>query len=179
MTIGAQWADPVANIGWRREPMVYSMMGVRLARNILRDLPFTLEQMAAKDVLDYGCGTGRVARPLSFFFRSVTGYDPSPEAVMLAGAECRPVETMTFENLHYVSSVPTGTWDVVVCCHVLEHLTDEAECREAWRNICAALKPGGVMRIDYAPGKNQWLARLLRHPISKGIVAYCGGVPQR
>lgn len=53
---------------------------------------------------------------------------------------------MDIHNIQY----PDHTFDVIFCNHVLEHVTDDAQCM---RELCRVLKPGGlaVMQVPHYP----------------------------
>lgn len=73
-----------------------------------------------KSILDIGCGTGRITRVLSFFFKKTFGYDPIPETIALANIECLP---MSFSGLSYGTELPDSKYSASCCVNVIEHLT--------------------------------------------------------
>jgi len=97
------------------------------------------------DVLDFGCGCGRVTRYWRDFDGSVCGSDVSTKAIDW----CR-------ENLEFASFVRNGlappldlddgTFDLVYALSVFTHLT--ADLQVAWRDeLRRVLKPGGRLLV--------------------------------
>jgi arsenite methyltransferase len=102
-------------------------------------------------VLDVGCGTGRlalhVARALALS-GSVTGLDPSPHRIRLAGekreAEGIPNASFAPGYGEDLSSLPDSGFDAVYYSAVFHWIGDKkAALREAYR----VLKPGGTVGI--------------------------------
>ena len=99
--------------------------------------------LAGKRVLDVGCGGGLLAESMAARGADVTGIDLA--ARLLKVAELHALETgvkvdyrqSTAEQL---AQTEAGTYDVVTCMEMLEHVPDPASVVRA----CAALaKPGG------------------------------------
>jgi 2-polyprenyl-6-hydroxyphenyl methylase/3-demethylubiquinone-9 3-methyltransferase len=128
--------------------------------NILRSglnpvrVPFLERQLRASfatveglRVLDVGCGGGLLAEPLAQLGCRVTGVDPSRRSLDVARAHA-DASGLDIGYVHGVAeALPAddGTFDVVVCCDVLEHVTDlDATIREAAR----VLRPGGMYLYD-------------------------------
>jgi diadenosine tetraphosphate (Ap4A) HIT family hydrolase len=70
-------------------------------------------------VLDFGCGLGNDVKFLQQKGLDITGYDP-----------------------YYSPTYPSGKFDSIVCCYVLNVLMPEAQA-DALMNIAHLLKPGG------------------------------------
>jgi 2-polyprenyl-6-hydroxyphenyl methylase/3-demethylubiquinone-9 3-methyltransferase len=98
-------------------------------------------------VLDVGCGGGLLAEPLARLGCLVTGIDPSRRSLEAARAHAH-ASGLDLDYVHGVAeALPADddTFDAVVCCDVLEHVTDlSATIREAAR----VLRPGGVYLYD-------------------------------
>ena len=94
--------------------------------------------------LDIGCGGGLLSEPLARLGASVTGIDPTPEAISAALAHARDggleidYRATTAEAL----AEQGAKFDVVLALEVIEHVTDPAE----FIATCASLvAPGGLL----------------------------------
>jgi SAM-dependent methyltransferase len=115
---------------------------------------FEEQVRADDDCLDLGCGDGGTSGPyLVEHARSYVGVDVSPSAVELAqarGLDVRLIDDAT--SLAF----PDGTFDVVVCSEVLEHLFEpQRAAAEAFR----VLRPGGRL-IATVPNAAYWRDRV-------------------
>lgn len=113
-------------------------------------------------VLDIGCASGRQVFALSHFCKSVQGVDIAQSFV----DECMKQKiTRGIENVHFAvadfSSLPEGSYDVVICAEVLEHVLD---LPSSIRAIYHALKKGGhaVITVPHFNADGTWWGRLLR-----------------
>ena len=99
--------------------------------------------LAGKTVLDIGCGGGILAESMARKGADVTGIDLSEKALKVAdlhslesGVQVR-YELISAEDM---AAREAGSFDVVTCMEMLEHVPDPAAIVHA----CAALvKPGG------------------------------------
>ena len=99
--------------------------------------------LAGKTVLDIGCGGGILAEAMARKGANVTGIDLSEKALKVAdlhslesGVQVK-YELISAEDM---AAREPGTFDVVTCMEMLEHVPDPAAVVSA----CAALvKPGG------------------------------------
>jgi SAM-dependent methyltransferase len=98
---------------------------------------------ASARVLDAGCATGALIGFLQQVgFRDLVGLDPSPVATaQVARAYGVPTITGSF----ITPPEGTGTFDVVVLSHVLEHIV---EVRDAVAGLCSLVRPGGLVYIE-------------------------------
>lgn len=97
-------------------------------------------------VLDYGCGTGRVAKALiDHAGCRVIGVDASPSMRMIAGAQVvRSEQFRTCDNVSLQSPLMTGVFDVAVCFWVLQHSADP---RNDVQLMHRTLKSGGSLIV--------------------------------
>lgn len=108
------------------------------------------------EVLDVGCGTGRLARRLHESGFSVTGVDISPEAVHAARtlplhAGSAAHSPRFFEADFAAESPPDiagGPFDVVVCQLVLSIIGDAANRRNLLRHVRDNLRRGGWLYVS-------------------------------
>ena len=99
--------------------------------------------LAGKKVLDVGCGGGILSESMAGMGASVTGIDLSEKALgvarlhLLESGKTVDYRMISAEDL---ATQTPGTFDVVTCMEMLEHVPDPASIIAA----CSALtKPGG------------------------------------
>ena len=98
------------------------------------------------DVLDVGCGTGRHSLPLARQGARVTGIDFSPGMLQKA-REKDGAEAVTFVE-HDISTTfpfPSATFDRVISCLVVDHLSDLPRFCSELRRVC---RPNGSIIIS-------------------------------
>ncbi len=95
-----------------------------------------------KRVLDIGCASGYLARLLTQRDCDVVGIDVSPSAVEAARAFCTRAIVADLDVTPLLSLVDQGSFDVIVCGDVLEHLRYPTRLLEDAR---AALREGGSL----------------------------------
>ena len=116
------WRDPRGTIACRHKAndFAYALHGAQMAAYVLRYLDLRPSELRGMTCLDYGCGTGRIARVLASHFGQVYAYDPQSACMEEAAKECPEIP---IPNLALVRQpVPA---DVAVSVNVLEHLDDE------------------------------------------------------
>jgi SAM-dependent methyltransferase len=111
-------------------------------------------------VLDVGFGEGYGAEILSGSVADYVGLDMSEEAVRHASSR------YTFPNVRFERSEATtipfesGSFDLVISFHVLEHVADPDPYLEEMARVCRAgghvviVTPNGAFRL--APGERPW-----------------------
>lgn len=98
-------------------------------------------------VLDVGCGGGLLAEEFARLGCRVTGVDPSAGSLAVARehAKAEGLDINYQPGAGEALPVPDGTFDVVYCCDVLEHV---ASVDDTVREIARSLKPGGLFFYD-------------------------------
>lgn len=104
-----------------------------------------------RSVLDLACGTGAMSVLLAKSGYEVTGVDMSEEMLTVASEKAwalsdnRPFfARQRMERLHLPQPV-----DLALCClDSVNYLTNPEDCRETFRRVFAALKPGGLFIFD-------------------------------
>lgn len=149
-------------------------------------LSFIRDHFDLKDssrVLDYGCGTGRIAKALiAEYGCHVIGVDASPSMLSVARSFVNAPDRFTAMACDELLSAP-GHADLALCLWVLQHSgspTDDVI------RIYQALKPGGCLllfneNIRYVPTLEQGfvndgvdvripLAEIFGHPVATGTL---------
>ena len=108
-----------------------------------------LPDVAARLVLDVGCGIGRLAWPLADRGAHVVGVDKS--RVML----CRAIAERQGRPVRFVRGsanalpFPDGAFDIVNASYVLQHILDDQVFHVALREIARVTRSGGlVLTLD-------------------------------
>ena len=99
-------------------------------------------------VLDVGCGDGYVTRLIASRVPdgSVLGVDPSPRMIEVARAADDQLTNVSFQ-LGDVTTMAFGPdFDLVVSFNALHWVPDQ---ETAYRNVAAALKPGGRVLVQF------------------------------
>lgn len=108
---------------------------------------YSLNYVAGKKVLDYGCGSGYGTALISDACAHITGIDISAEAIVHAKSHFS-AENLSFLQIEQVEKAPLpfpdASFDVVLSFQVIEHVADvPAYLQEIYR----VLSPGGYVLI--------------------------------
>ena len=173
------WRRPRKTIATRyqNDDIAYATHGAMVAMECVRRLDIPGKVAAGMNLLDYGCGTGRMARVLAGYFGAVTAYDPVSECIAEGVKEC----SIPQHNLVYTDQAAhlrDRQFDVVVSINVIEHLKP-ADQKVMLDTIRRVTKPGASLLLWYAIrinrqallnafGSGAWVAEddnfILNHP---------------
>lgn len=94
--------------------------------------------------LDYGCGVGRLIRPLAPTFAELHGLDISDEMVRIGSEQLADFSNVRLHVLEASSlPFPDNSFDLVYSIHVFQHMPKEA-FRTLIPEVARILKPGGT-----------------------------------
>ena len=105
-------------------------------------------------VLDVGCSSGYLARPLAERGNTIFGIELDPDAAREAEAYCERVLVGDVETMEL--PLEPASFDVVLCGDVVEHLRDPVAALARLRPL---LKPGGRVVLS-TPNIANWAIRL-------------------
>ena len=103
------------------------------------------------DVLDVGCGPGRVTRVVAPHARTVTGVDVSPHVIAAASDSARwavPANTRYVVGNGADLPFPDASFDAVYSMFVFQHITPLAIRDHLLGEIRRVLRPGGKALIE-------------------------------
>ena len=98
--------------------------------------------LAGRSALDIGCGAGLVCEPLARLGAAVTGVDAAAENVAAASAHSEGVGLDIRYMAGEVAGLDIGTFDLVTCLEVIEHVADKPAFL---RDVAARLAPDGLL----------------------------------
>lgn len=101
--------------------------------------------LAGKSALDVGCGAGLLCEPLARLGGEVTGVDAAPENIAAATHHAEGVGLDIRYIAGEIGSLDIGTFDLVTCLEVIEHVADKPAFLAA---LAARLAPGGLMVLS-------------------------------
>ncbi len=102
----------------------------------------SIRPLAGKSALDIGCGAGLLCEPLSRLGADVTGVDASAENVSVAAAHAEAGGLDIRYMAGEVAGLDIGTFDLVTCVEVIEHVADKPAFLA---DVAARLAPGGLL----------------------------------
>jgi ubiquinone/menaquinone biosynthesis C-methylase UbiE len=104
---------------------------------------------AQDDVLEIGCGVGRIGHELAPLCRSWTGSDVSKNMLMYASKRLTHLSNVRLQQLHgeRLNEFADASFDVLYCTNMLAHL-DEIDRWRYVEDALRVLRPGGRLFID-------------------------------
>lgn len=136
-SLAAHWWDPAGEL-----KTLHQINPLRL------DYITKKTSLAGKAVIDIGCGGGILSESIAKLGANVTGIDmnkPIIEVAKLHQLESGTNVEYLFTSAEEIAVERRGTYDVVTCLEMLEHVPDPASIVRA----CASLlKPGGHLFIS-------------------------------
>jgi 2-polyprenyl-6-hydroxyphenyl methylase/3-demethylubiquinone-9 3-methyltransferase len=150
MPVDNQLYDAMADSWWDESGFLHVLRGLNPARfGYMRRV--LLEELKidprGRKTLDVGGGGGLLAEEFARLGCEVTGIDPSAKSLEAARSHAKAAgldieyRQASGENIPF----PDGTFDIVYCCDVLEHVQD---LRKVIAEISRVLEPGGVFLYD-------------------------------
>ncbi|WP_089176063.1 bifunctional 2-polyprenyl-6-hydroxyphenol methylase/3-demethylubiquinol 3-O-methyltransferase UbiG [Bosea sp. AS-1] len=106
--------------------------------------PKQMRALEGLSLVDIGCGGGVLSEPLARLGAQVTGLDPAPTNIAVAGTHAdKSGLAIDYREETIEAVVAAGTrFDIVLAMEVVEHVADVEAFVAA---CCAAVKPGGLL----------------------------------
>lgn len=98
--------------------------------------------LAGKAALDIGCGAGLLCEPLARLGGDLTGVDASAENIAAASAHADAMGLDIRYMAGEVGGLDIGTFDLVTCVEVIEHVADKPAFM---KDVAARLAPDGLL----------------------------------
>lgn len=105
----------------------------------------SVRPLAGKSALDVGCGAGLLCEPLARMGADMTGVDAAPENAAAAAAHAEASGVMVEYQAGELGDLGLGTFDLVTCLEVIEHVADKPAFIA---NLASHLAPGGLMILS-------------------------------
>lgn len=128
-------------------------------------------------VLDVGCGRGSMLQTLSSrvpFSKTPVGVDVSRAMLRLGAEDAKrsPHDISLMRASGTALPFADGSFDVVICGHVVKHLEDDA-LLAMLREMRRVLTPGGIALVwEFAPTTSQRLNAFNRAVLTPGVQAF-------
>ena len=107
-----------------------------------------IEAVGARDVLDFGCGSGRLALGLAGRGLRVVGIDPA--AASIAQARAKDVDARVDVRIGTEGNLPEDAFDAaVMTSHVAQFLVDDDEFARVLSGLSRSLRAGGMLLFDH------------------------------
>lgn len=109
-------------------------------------------------ILEIGCGTGRVALPLSKIFRSVVAVDVSRTMLVLAQESATDSENISFIETDgmRLSGIDDNSIDLASSFFVFHHMPSITAIKANLSEIHRVVRPGGGFIIDISYRRGGW-----------------------
>jgi 2-polyprenyl-6-hydroxyphenyl methylase/3-demethylubiquinone-9 3-methyltransferase len=162
--LAADWWDPDG-----ASAMLHALNPVRL--KYVRDMidqhwqcdECDRRPLEGKSALDVGCGAGLLAEPLTRLGAKVTGIDAAPEVIAVAREHANAGGLEIDYRVGAVEALD-GTFDLVTCMEVIEHVADPAAFVHA---LARRLAPDGLLILS-TPNATGW-SKLMMITIGEGL----------
>jgi SAM-dependent methyltransferase len=118
-------------------------------------------ELHGRDVLEIGCGNGRLTRDLARHARRVVATDPDGDALAKARLAVAAANVEFMQAPSVVPDLPAASFDVVIYTLSL-HQVPAAEMPDSLRNSADLLREGGVI-VVVEPGEGGSYAETSKH----------------
>ena len=147
---------------WWADDAAFDFSSLRYCVNPVRYAYFKSKlphlRLPGKTLLDVGCGGGFLAEDFARDGFAVTGIDPAARSIEAARQHAADNGLAIEYHVGRGEALPfpDGSFDVVACCDVLEHVDDLAKVIS---EVARLLKEGGVFFYDTV--NRTWLSKII------------------
>lgn len=101
-------------------------------------------------VIDYGCGVGRIVRPLARRGHQMIAADVSPKMLAHCAAYCAEFDMVEYvlSDGWGIATVPSGSVDGAYSFYVFQHMPGRAMAVAIIADLYRVLRPGGWCKIQ-------------------------------
>lgn len=108
------------------------------------------------DILEVGCGSGNIARPLASLGHRVRGTDIDPASIEFARRHSHfPNLELAVGGIESIHEELSASYDAIIASEVLEHIENPAAALAGFRRL---LRPEGVVLVTIPNGFGPWEA---------------------
>ena len=113
--------------------------------------------------LDMGCGPGRLLSPMAAAEWNVVGYEPDPDYARRAAETIRDLPGARFRQAGFLQLDEVAAFDLIAAVNApYSYLLTPDQRREAVKRCARALRPGGVMFLEFSDF--DWILKHYREP---------------
>lgn len=128
----------------------YYVRGRLFVEALIKYVPFGAQ------ILDFGCGPGRIALLAARAGFDVEGFDRSSQMIEEARKQNLEGAKISFGLVDGIGSdLQSGRYDAITCSSVIEYVVN---ADELLTNFARAIKPGGVLVLTYSNKLSLWRA---------------------
>ncbi|MCG8619767.1 MAG: class I SAM-dependent methyltransferase [Desulfobacterales bacterium] len=146
VTTKDKFLDDVLNDDRKKE---FFSEGRKYAQKLLKIIRRHVDpDFSPQKVLDFGCGVGRVAIPLTHMADSVVGMDVSDTMLDEAKKNARQMEIANLDFVKNDDRVEAGSFDFIHSIYVFQHIP-WPRGRKILERMLDRLDPGGIISIQF------------------------------
>jgi 2-polyprenyl-3-methyl-5-hydroxy-6-metoxy-1,4-benzoquinol methylase len=181
--LSKRWGSPRATIAhtYHNNDYGYVFHGAAVVLDLLEYADISPVDCKKLKILDYGCGTGRIARIFALTGAKVWGYDPYDECIKESLKEGEKVSSFLKTPILLTSDflAISETFDIVYCVNVLEHLVADL-FETAILNIESKIKENGKCYLWIGSKSNShWLTTIgIPHDNTKQSIIILEGIKE-
>lgn len=139
---------------------VFYKQGERFWKRWFDNILWNYENIDQLNIMEYGCGMGRIINQAAISGLKCTGVDISNSQLEYAKSYCpnsNKIEFLLLDNRALIPAAPK-TFDIVYSYAVLQHIKQSSALELAIIEICRVLKVGGLLKVQVR-SQHQYLSQ--------------------